>query len=194
VARSVAPKGGAGFSSTPQGSHSRWRKGAFNGNVRDQPVKTDRGGRLVAGLLVLLGFAVCNVSVADAGAKKYYLTPAATFDGNEALTACDNGYHMASLGEIFDTTNLKYDTSRGFTRADSGSGPPSDAGGWIRTGQASEMGNIAGTGNCSAWTSDSNVQFGTRAFIEDFWGDPVHQWRAATLGCDEFSRVWRVRN
>ena len=152
------------------------------------------GARLVAGLLVLLGLTIGSVSVADAGDKKYYVTPTEAFDGNEALTACDKGYHMASLWEIFDTTNLKYDTSRGFTRADSGSGPPSETGGWIRTGQGSETANTAGMGNCSAWMSDSSSHWGTRAIIEDVWGDPVHQWRADTLTCNTPERVWCVKN
>jgi hypothetical protein len=90
----------------------------------------------------------CNV-------RSYYLTQN-LFTGANALTACEPGFHMASLWEIFDTSNLQYDTTRGYTRADSGNGPPQndDDLGWVRTG------NIAGSGftrpglaNCSAWTS-----------------------------------------
>ena len=42
---------------------------------------------------------------------------------------------MASLGEIHDTSNLRYDTDLGLTLADSGFGPPIVFG-WIRTGGA----------------------------------------------------------
>jgi len=64
---------------------------------------------------------------ARGAARKYYLTQ--TFhDGNEVLTACAVGYHMASLWEIQDPTSLRYDNILGFNRADSGSGPPSPTG------------------------------------------------------------------
>ena len=95
----------------------------------------------MAGLLVLLGLTTGSVSVADAGTKKFYLTQSGA-NGSQALTACDGGYHMASIWEILDPSNLKYDTNRGRTLGDSGSGPPSlGAGvGWIRTGEDAAVG------------------------------------------------------
>jgi hypothetical protein len=75
--------------------------------------------------------------------KSYYLTQT-THNGSQPLTACAAGYHMASLWEIFDTSNLKYDTALGAVSNDSGSGPPTVVivaghilnAGWIRTGGA----------------------------------------------------------
>src|SRR5262245_7913813 len=45
---------------------------------------------------------------------RFYLSTD-TFDGAHALAACSQGFHMASLWEIFDPTNLKYDTTLGQT-------------------------------------------------------------------------------
>src|SRR5262245_21260308 len=94
-------------------------------------------------------------SASTRNARRYYLTN--TFhDGNEVLTACVAGYHMASLWEIQDPTALRYDNTLGFTRADSGAGPPSGAFGWIRTGWDSDLAGSVGSSNCIAYTSDSN--------------------------------------
>jgi hypothetical protein len=78
----------------------------------------------------------------------YYLTTR-TFQGNAALTAGTAGFHMASLWEIRDTSNLQYDTSRGLTQADSGSGPPTETWGWARTGSGSNA-----TGELHVWCGD----------------------------------------
>ena len=76
--------------------------------------------------------------------------------------ACAQGYHMSSLREIFDTSNLRYDTDLGQTLADSGFGPPNFFG-WIRTGALATGDNIPGRGNCNAWSSASMSDLGTVA-------------------------------
>jgi hypothetical protein len=81
------------------------------------------------------------------------------FDGNETLTACAKGYHMASIWEILDTSNLSYNTDLGVIVDDSGSGPPNAIEGWIRTGDVTSDHFT----NCKAWTSDLN-DFGNRCF------------------------------
>jgi len=48
------------------------------------------------------------VSRAQAG-RKFYLTQG-IFTGNQALSACVKGYHMASLWEIFGVSALTYNT------------------------------------------------------------------------------------
>jgi hypothetical protein len=63
----------------------------------------------------------------------YYLTKS-TFTGNQALTACAPGYHFASFAEISNPSDVAYNKTLGRNVADSGSGPPSLAYGWIRTG------------------------------------------------------------
>jgi hypothetical protein len=128
--------------------------------------------------------------------RKFYLTRDA-FTGARALTACANGYHMASLWEILDVTNLKYDANRGLIQDDSGSGPPTVLG-WIRTG-AGSTGNTGAPGfdNCLAWTSDSASDNGTAAGPKLFWNAPpgsTDPWISFTFICKSPQPVWCVQD
>jgi hypothetical protein len=125
-------------------------------------------------------------SLANKGPRKFYLTK--TFhNGAEALSACAAGYHMASLWEIHEPSNLRYDTELGLTREDSGFGPPGGSAGWIPTGFDASSGAVfPGTGNCKTWTSASTPDFGTVVALPIEWGVPpngeplrvVDPWRA----------------
>ena len=86
----------------------------------------------VAGLMVAFSLTLGSPLDAEAG-QKFYLTKD-SFQGGQALTACAKPFHMASLWEILDPSNLKYDTGRGYINDDSGSGAPANVIGWIRTG------------------------------------------------------------
>ena len=129
--------------------------------------------------------------------RKFYLTQT-SHDGSQALTGCAAGYHMASLWEIFDTSNLKYDTALGLTTADSGFGPPHVAG-WIRTGNVTaETGNVLGIGNCNAWTSASFDHFGTEVRLPVFWNftpsTDISPWDANPIHCSAHISVWCVQD
>jgi hypothetical protein len=128
---------------------------------------------------------------------KFYLTQG-TFTGLQATTACASGYHMASLWEIFDVTNLKYDTTLGFIKDDSGSGPISFVFGWIRTGEDSNStSGFPGIDNCNAWTSDSAVANGTVVELFGGWNTPgtaIAPWFATVLNCSSHSQVWCVQD
>jgi hypothetical protein len=63
------------------------------------------------------------------------------------------GYHTASIWEVLDPSNLRYDTTQGFMEADSGSGPPT-ASGWIRTGRPPLGSEFSPAPNCFAWTDN----------------------------------------
>ena len=130
-------------------------------------------------------------------ARKYYLTNS-FHDGNEVLTACVSGYHMASLWEIREPALLRYDNTLGFNQADSGSGPPSGAAGWIRTGWEADQGSFNGSSNCSAYTSDSPFGEGTAVSLQRIWrsdqAGQISPWTASGLICFEFSRVWCVQD
>src|SRR5262245_44541309 len=108
-------------------------------------------GWLVATLLVVVALTMGHPATAHAGPKTFYVT-VDTFQGNQALTACDPGFHMASLWEIHNTCNLSYDAARGLTRDDSGDGPPSAGSGWVRTGSSASGYSSAGMGHCAAWS------------------------------------------
>ncbi len=55
---------------------------------------------------------------------RYYLTTD-RFKGDHAAQVCAIGFHMASIFELLNPSNLIYDSSLGEVLFDSGSGPPS---------------------------------------------------------------------
>ncbi len=69
--------------------------------------------------------------------RNFYVTYT-TYTPTTAQSACLPGYHMASLWEILDVSELTYDFDyQSFpskTVPDSGFGPPSNWYGWVRTG------------------------------------------------------------
>lgn len=136
---------------------------------------------------------------AEAGKQtriKYYLT-LNTFTGSQALTACADGYHMAAIWEILDVSNLKYNTTLGFTRDDSGSGPPTNSLGWIRTGFDSSGGGTPGVENCNVWTNDSSTAGGTIVRLTPNWTAEVsgiNPWLVNVRTCDVATHVWCVED
>jgi hypothetical protein len=153
-------------------------------------------------ILLLLISTIIGASRPSAKAAKnqpgFYLTKEVHI-GSQALAACAEGYHMASLWEIVDTSNLRYNTALGITSDDSGSGPPTgiDAG-WIRTGGTSEGQIIQlGIDNCFAWSSGSPADHGTAVRPARGWGitsfntDP---WDSGLFTCDNQRPVWCVED
>lgn len=133
---------------------------------------------------------------ASTGMRQFYLT-SATVDGFDALTACATGYHMASLWEILDPSNLAYNTALGHTSLDSGQGPPSDYLGWVRTGSYSSPADIVGAGNCIAWTSRVTGQHGSMVRLSWQWAadnEDIGVWLAATGDCHNVYRVWCIED
>lgn len=129
------------------------------------------------------------------GSRRYYLTPNEV-PGDQALTACPAGFHMASMWEILDTSNLTYDTDLGRTRIDSGSGPPSESRGWIRTGLYADALDEPGIGNCNGWTGSSG--FGTVVSLDFQWSrvpaELVSPWDPEIRNCASTSPVWCIQN
>ena len=170
----------------------------------------------LVGLLVLVGVVAAVMPLVGRGQgqakqpfaqRTFYLTQT-THNGSQALTACAQGYHMASLWEIFDTSNLRYNTELGFTDSDSGFGPPSgftiggdpvNAAGWIRSGGPSFDGGVIGQANCSVWTGNSDGDLGTVVFLEPIWSQltptrVISPWAGQTRSCSFPSRVWCVQD
>jgi hypothetical protein len=132
----------------------------------------------------------------SAGMRQYYLTMD-WYEGDEALTACASGYHMASLWEILDPSNLKYNTDLGDTGDDSGQGPPSLSGGWVRTGYSSSGSSTKGIGNCNAWTSSDCSPDGPYACLTPWWAaglEELHVWEFSSYNCCSHLRVWCVED
>ena len=128
------------------------------------------------------------------GLRKYYRTQA-NYTGSQATTACEKGFHMASLWEIFNTSALQYDVNLGFTLPDSGFGPPVGFG-WIRTGgNSNNQVNVAALDNCLAWTVNDGK--GTAVSLPGGWGTTpsnVNPWIPGLIGCDDPIPVWCVQD
>ena len=148
-------------------------------------------------LLVLSVMAPDRSETASSSDRRFYLTKDG-FTGAQAINACAKGYHMASLYEIFDVSNLRYNTVLGLTADDSGSGPPTSDFGWIRTGQSSSASSMPGVGNCFVWSSDLSTADGTAVqlrFNFDFQSDDVvNPWTSDAAPCHAAIRVWCVQN
>ncbi|HLK12341.1 MAG TPA: hypothetical protein VKW76_13255 [Candidatus Binatia bacterium] len=144
------------------------------------------------------------------GLRRFYLTKK-LFSGDQALTACARGYHMASRFEIADVSVLDYDVHLGLTTDDSGSGPPSGAAaydspgpsGWVRTGGASrfsETGAAPGSAlvNCAAWSTGSAEALGTVAYLGDRFsaenGGAAPAWSGGPQRCNLAFHVWCVED
>lgn len=128
---------------------------------------------------------------ASTGMCQYYLTKG-TYGGANASTACANGYHFASLWEILDPSNLKYNTALGQTLSDSGYGPPAYRG-WVRTGYNSDNGSTVGQANCNGWSTTTGN--GTTVGLPNTWDagwEDMHVWNVVIFGCSGVTRVWCV--
>jgi hypothetical protein len=141
----------------------------------------------------------------DKGQRKFYLTET-KHNGGQAKSACAEGYHMASIWEIHDPTNLRYNTELGFSTPDSGVGPPSGdifdddlalPAGWVRTGGGFSTGTIPGV-NCFAWT-DPAASGGTLVYLERRWDvanahTAISPWGSRVRPCNSNWHVWCVQN
>ena len=134
------------------------------------------------------------------GLRGYYLTQS-TYNGADAdgtdgngAGVCAGGYHFASLWEILDPSNLRYDTDLGRTQDDSGQGPPTLSYGWVRTGYSSSTSSTAGQGNCNAWTSSSGEHSGTTAYLPRDWTaeQDIYVWEVYAPRCNVNRYVWCV--
>jgi hypothetical protein len=130
--------------------------------------------------------------------RSFYLTDG-NYSADEALGVCAEGYHMASLWEILNVSNLAYayDQPDAHTKSDSGEGPPSNWYGWARTGGASSGVDTAGIGNCRAWTSTDASEDGSIARLHDDWttaSSVVGPWDTDTFGCSGFAPVWCIED
>jgi hypothetical protein len=166
-------------------------------------VKKEEKMKKIASLLIIILIGVAIDGDAKQKLRKFYLTQD-IFTGSQVLTACAKGYHMASLWEIFDTSNLSYNTNLGFISDDSGSGPPAGIQGWIRTGGSSNSDvTQPGVDNCDAWTKDTDTDLGTVVELEQGWahefpGDNpttiISPWGTENTLCFEPLQVWCVQD
>jgi len=151
---------------------------------------------LIAIVTILVAFDLITVTDSSAqsagGLRKFYLSRARV-DGAHTFHVCVPGFHFASLWEILNPTTLSYDVEDGATNEDAGSGPPSDLGGWIRTGSSGSPASA----NCRVWTSNASGDGGTVVELGGpiFWPLPattIAPWTNAVIRCSLTSAVWCV--
>lgn len=136
----------------------------------------------------------------SSGMRQFYLTDSGGHYGSIAKNACAAGYHMASLWEIADPTDLKYNTSLGYQQTDSGEGPPADevsVFGWVRTGYIGDTSTTVGRANCNNWTIHSFYKYGTTASLPSQWTSGLQDigvWQLDYDECDDWNRVWCIED
>ena len=139
------------------------------------------------------------VQAQSTGMRQFYLSTSGAA-GIGARGVCGPGYHMASLWEIVDPSNLKYNTTLGWTETDSGQGPPADeiyVHGWVRTGYVADISTTAGRANCLGWTSAGAGHRGTIVSLPASWTSGVEDigvWHAAVALCSDQNQVWCIED
>ena len=145
-----------------------------------------------------MGGNTCGDALCSAVPKRRFYLTLGGYPATEATTACDPGFHFASLPEMVQPGSFAYDTTRGRQNADSGYGPPTTIPGWIRTGNDASSTPDAGVGNCNAWTTTSSNAGATVASIKSGWDvsqvDPRWIWYAIVVGCSGTPPVWCVQD
>ncbi len=138
--------------------------------------------------------------------RLYYLAKsdfnAGEWTGVIAQQACGSGFHMASIWEILDPSNLSYASTRSdaVTADDSGTGPPVDKYGWVRTGNASSSTGDWGVANCSSWTTKADSTYGTQVGLPGSWvhtGDrdgTIEPWEMSVEDCKYGYSVWCIED
>jgi len=149
---------------------------------------------VVVGLFGMIG--ISSAAVDPAKAKMYYIT-VGFFTGGDAITACDSGFHMATLSEIQDPSNLQYAPRviPVYHPAQVSQFP--DHTGWVRTETDLQTGLVY---NCDGWRSSSDQQSGktmTRRSLRGEKGrslyesDPAEWWQATHIAsCSIPEHVW----
>lgn len=131
------------------------------------------------------------------GAGRHFYVSSSNYPTTTVKTACASGYHMASLWELYDVSNLTYDYDHpaARTQADSGYGPPSYWYGWVRTGYNSSGDSTTGTGNCLNWSNTDSGYYGVSVRLSRTWetapGD-MGPWDATSFPCNSTGPVWCV--
>jgi hypothetical protein len=138
------------------------------------------------GAVDLCGDGICT------GGRRYYLTNA-TGTGAAAGSACADGFHLAPVSELFETSArvLTYDTLRAAAQqAPLGKGPPANVLGWATSGEA--------TLDCSGGAASGLAVYldGTTVLPEQqaLKSSRVSQWVGERSPCGTAHFVWCVED
>lgn len=143
-------------------------------------------------VLVVLAIYSCS-SVAQ---YRFYYVTETSHKGNEVLAACAEGYHFASITELYNPSGLVYDVKAdlgGLNKFDIGQGMAVGAEAWVRSAFSDDTET-----SCSVWTSADPTHTGTWAYLDyakngDAAFSPwIIQWFGGKQSCDTESRVYCV--
>jgi hypothetical protein len=145
---------------------------------------------------------VFRSSVASStGMRKFYMSYYGHQGNLDVDNVCATGYHMASLWEIVDLSNLEYATDLvasgvAESRDDAGHGPPTFLIGWVHTGYDNSHTGSAGQANCDGWSSSDENHDGTAAALPRAWapGADIGAWEFAVTACDVYAKVWCIED
>ena len=145
-----------------------------------------------------------QTTAASIDSRRSFYLRSSGLDGLLAPLGCASGYHMASLWEIFDVSNLRYATEQPFAERtdDSGEGPPAgpQSRGWIRTGEDEWDTSTTGVASCMAYTSNLQQHQGTVVHLANLWdksldaGGYILPWQGDVEPCNETWLVWCVED
>jgi hypothetical protein len=148
-----------------------------------------------------------DAAMATAGQRKRFYFDYTLCDGSEALTVCNDGFHMANLFELAEPAVLDYayEEVGAMSYGDMGTGPPTGSFGWIRTSGGAATSGGVGVSNCNAWTSSEPSHKGTLAALPNTWADPAFSgsfalvwgtpWVAMEGGCSgDALGVWCIED
>jgi hypothetical protein len=157
----------------------------------------------VAAMAFSTGVIYPSIATAQEHTTRYYYLTADEVPAALAPTACSTdtypAYHMASIFELLDPSGLTYAIrarNAYNANADQGSGPPSSAPGWVRTGASNN-----GPPNCNAYSGTTGLgAYGTLAYLESPSPPSITQTHSITqvwvtqIGyCSEAAHVWCIQ-
>jgi len=152
------------------------------------------GATAVSGGRATGGNGCSDGSCSVRGARRFYLTKT-MHDGSQASQACQAGFHMASLSEIWDTSTLEYDRIRGLVGA--GQGPTLFNVGWVHSGVFGTN-PAPGFGTCNGYTSPAAADWGTTVRPHLAWSmlpsSVIDPWEARATACNFPNFVWCVED
>jgi hypothetical protein len=140
------------------------------------------------------------------GSQRFFYLTRTLHPATGAPGACAEGYHFASIWEIADPSNLRYNTALGLGSHDNSAGPPTatklwtlvlTAHGWVRTGYVALATEPAGEANCLGWLSNSDSHYGSIANLPSDWtggAQDIGVWNTEASTCDRDVRVWCVQD
>jgi len=123
---------------------------------------------------------------ADVG-QSFYLTNSPTLGAFDPDLVCVDGYHMASLYELKNPSEMHYDTNPVYSLIldDSGSGAPV-LNGWIRSGRDASTGQ-----NCSVWLSEHQNSMG-QVVQPTFTTTVFGTWGLSSAPCNTLHYLWCI--